>query len=76
MCIRDRAERGVEMLFNTMVEEILVEDGRVKGISTDKGDTFLADEVVSAVGREGADWFKDKCAQIGIEDVYKRQGHV
>ena len=61
------AEKGVEMLFNTMVSEILVENGHVRGVVTDKGDTFLADEVVSAVGREGADWFKDKCAQIGIE---------
>lgn len=36
-----------------MVEEILVEDGRAAGIVTDKGDTYLADEIVSAVGREG-----------------------
>ena len=60
-------EAGVELLFNTMVEEIIVEDGVAKGIRTDKGDTFYADEVVSAVGREGADWFKDKCEEIGIE---------
>lgn len=58
---------GVTLLFNTMVEEILVEDGTAKGIRTDKGDVFYADEVVSAVGREGADWFKDKCEEIGIE---------
>ena len=48
------AEKGVEMMFHTMVEEILVEDGRAAGIVTDKGDTYLADEIVSAVGREGA----------------------
>ena len=60
-------EAGVELLFNTMVEEIIVEAGVAKGIRTDKGDTFYADEVVSAVGREGADWFKDKCEEIGIE---------
>ena len=60
-------EQGVTLLFHTMVEEILVEDGRAKGIKTDKGETFYGDEIVSAVGREGADWFKDKCAQIGIE---------
>ena len=58
---------GVTLLFNTMVEEILVEDGTAKGIRTDKGDVFYADEIVSAVGREGADWFKDKCEEIGIE---------
>ena len=60
-------ETGVDLQFNTMVEDIIVEDGVAKGIRTDKGDTFYADEIVSAVGREGADWFKDKCEEIGIE---------
>lgn len=58
---------GVTLLFNTMVQEILVEDGCARGVKTDKGDIFYADEIVSAVGREGADWFKDKCQEIGIE---------
>ena len=60
-------EEGVLMRFNTMVKEILVEDGHVRGVVTDAGETFLADEVVCAVGREGADWFKDKCHEIGVE---------
>ncbi len=64
---RHLEQQGVDLLFNTMVEDILVEDGRTVGIRTDKGDCFRADEIVSAVGREGADWFKDKCGQIGIE---------
>mgnify|MGYP002457062629 CR=1 FL=1 len=60
-------ECGVELLFNTMVEKIIVEDGRAVGVTTDKGETYQADEIVSAVGREGADWFKDKCEEVGIE---------
>ncbi|HJA92273.1 MAG TPA: FAD-dependent oxidoreductase [Candidatus Eisenbergiella merdipullorum] len=60
---------GASMLFNTMVTQILVKDGRAEGVVTDAGETFLADEVVCAVGREGADWFKDKCHEIGIETV-------
>lgn len=60
-------EEGAELLFHTMVEQILVEEGRAVGVVTDHGDTFYADEIVSAVGREGADWFKDKCGEIGIE---------
>ena len=62
-------EDGVSMRFNTMVKEILVEEGCAQGVVTDAGETFLADEVVCAVGREGADWFKDKCHEIGIETV-------
>ena len=53
-------EKKVSFRFNTMVEEILVENGQAVGVRTDK-------EIVSAVGREGADWFKDKCQEIGIE---------
>ena len=60
-------EEGAQLIFNTMVEEILIEDGRAVGLKTDKGDTYYAKEIVSAVGREGADWFKDKCEEIGIE---------
>ena len=60
-------EQGVEMKFNTMVEEIIVEDGTATGIVTDKGERYEADEIVSAVGREGADWFSHLCKKIGVE---------
>ena len=58
---------GVEMLFDTMVDDILIEDNCAKGVITDKGDTIYADEIVSAVGREGADWFSHICDNHGIE---------
>ena len=48
-------DEGAELIFNTMVEEILVEDGKAVGVRTDKGDVYYGSEVVSAVGREGAD---------------------
>ena len=60
-------DAGVVLKFNTMVEEILLENGQAVGIKTDKGETFYAGEIVSAVGREGADWFNAKCSEIGIE---------
>ncbi|MGN1180199.1 MAG: NAD(P)/FAD-dependent oxidoreductase [Suilimivivens sp.] len=60
-------EKGAQLIFNTMVEEILTENGKAVGIQTDKGDVFYGEQIVSAVGREGADWFKDKCEEIGIE---------
>ena len=62
-------DEGAELIFNTMVEEILVEDGKAVGVRTDKGDVYYGSEVVSAVGREGADWFKDKCEEVGIETM-------
>lgn len=60
-------ENGAAILFNTMVDQIVIENGRAVGIVTDKGERFNAPEIVSAVGREGADWFKDKCQELNIE---------
>ena len=42
---------GVTIIFDTMVEDILIEDGRVRGVLTDKGETYLAKEVISEIGR-------------------------
>ncbi|WP_035791514.1 NAD(P)/FAD-dependent oxidoreductase [Butyrivibrio sp. AE3006] len=61
------SENGVELKFNTMVEKILVEDGAATGVCTSDGETIYAKEIVSAVGREGADWFRAQCEKIGIE---------
>ena len=58
---------GVDMLFLTMVKDILIEDGRVKGVVTDQGETYLSDEIVAAVGREGSEWLSDICRTYGIE---------
>lgn len=69
------AEAGVEMQFNTMVKDILIEEGAVRGVVTDKDETYLAEEVVSAVGREGSDWFSHICqahdieTQVGTVDI-------
>ena len=58
---------GVDMLFQTMVEDIIIEDGTAIGVETVKGDRFYADEIVSGIGREGADWFENVCRQHNIE---------
>ncbi len=60
-------EQGIQMEFNTMVRDIIIEDGQAKGVVTDKGDTFLAPEIVAAIGREGSDWFSHICNDHGIE---------
>lgn len=60
-------EHGVEMKFRTMVEQLIVEKEEVKGVITDDGETYLAKEVICAVGREGADWFSHVCKENEIE---------
>ncbi len=60
-------KEGIEMRFNTMVKNIIIEDNSVKGILTDKDEILYAKEIVSAVGREGADWFSHICKEHGVE---------
>lgn len=58
---------GVEMKFQTMVEDIQIEDGRAVGVVTSHGEAYMGNEVVCAIGREGADWFSHVCQRHGIE---------
>ena len=50
-----------------MVKDIIIEDGTAKGVITDKDETYYADEIVSAIGREGSDWFSHICDDHGID---------
>ena len=59
-------DQGVEIIFNTMVKNLIINDNQIEGIVTDK-DEYYANEVVSAVGREGAEWFYNKCVEHNIE---------
>ncbi|WP_075720291.1 NAD(P)/FAD-dependent oxidoreductase [Roseburia sp. 499] len=60
-------EHGVEMKFRTMVQRLIVENGEAKGVITEQGETYFANEVICAVGREGADWFSHVCKENEIE---------
>ncbi|MCI9045893.1 MAG: NAD(P)/FAD-dependent oxidoreductase [Hungatella sp.] len=59
--------QGITLKFNTMVEDIIIEENQAKGVVTDKGETCYAPEVVAAIGREGSDWFSHICQRHGIE---------
>lgn len=60
-------EKGVHMMFNTMVNNIIIEDNTAVGVITDKGETYYSEEIVSAIGREGSDWFSHICGEHHIE---------
>lgn len=54
-------------IFDTMVKDIIIEDWVAKGVVTDKGETYTADEIVAAVGREGSEWLSGICRKYDIE---------
>ncbi len=60
-------EHNITIKFHTMVEDILIEEKTVRGVVTHDDETYLAPEVVAAIGREGSDWFSHICGRHGIE---------
>ena len=64
------------MLFNTIVEDLIIENGKVKGVKTKKSEkvnedveleSIYGDKVVIAVGRKGANWLVDMCEKHNIK---------
>ena len=66
-------DHGITILFDTMVKDIIIKDNKVCGVLTDKNETYYSDEVVAAVGREGAEWFCNICH---LHDIATNVGTV
>ncbi len=68
---RHLEEKGVEMRFHTMVQDIIVEEEngepRARGILLADGERLYGREIISAIGREGSEWFSHICQAHGIE---------
>lgn len=65
---------GVEILFENVVKDLVVENGEIKGVKVKTvkqnavEETYYANNVVLAVGRKGAKWLSDMCDKHNIED--------
>ena len=57
---------GVTILFKTPVTDLIVHDNTAKGVRTSKED-FLAEKIVFAIGRKGADLFSNLCDKYNIK---------
>lgn len=70
-------EHGVDIMFDTTVRDLIVEDNTIKGVQVqnsmdyvngkDNTENIMADKVVLAVGRKGANWLVDMCDRHNIE---------
>ena len=65
-------EKGINMMFETEVEDIIAEDNKVKGVKvkdlkTKENKEIYSDKVVLAVGRKGASWLSDLCKKYNID---------
>lgn len=65
-------EHGINMMYETEVKDIIVENNIVKGVKIhslkEKKDNIIyGKKVVLAVGRKGASWLSDICREHNIE---------
>lgn len=59
-------EHGVEILSDSNCSDIIIEGDACVGAVVN-GENILADEIVVATGRKGADWLDEMCRSHGIE---------
>lgn len=64
--MQDFLNERVDIINDRIASQLLVENGKVKGFVTDKGDEILAKHVIVAPGREGADWLNKEFGNLGI----------
>ncbi|MBN2404422.1 MAG: FAD-dependent oxidoreductase [Coriobacteriia bacterium] len=60
---------GVDVRTGTKVARILSESGHVTGVELEGGETVMADAVIAAPGRDGADWLAEQSRELGIHLV-------
>ena len=65
-------EVGVEIKFDTLVKNLIIENNSVTGalltdaLTKKKEEEVFSNKVVVATGRKGADWLKDMCVEHNI----------
>ncbi|MCR5349279.1 MAG: NAD(P)/FAD-dependent oxidoreductase [Bacilli bacterium] len=64
--IADYLKPRIDMFFGMKVQDIVVEDGAVKGVVLEDGQTFESDFVSLSVGREGSKWLSEILEKRGV----------
>ncbi|MFQ5455010.1 MAG: NAD(P)/FAD-dependent oxidoreductase [Nitrospirota bacterium] len=67
--ISDDLIKSTEIKFDTEVEDILVEDKRVVGVSTKSGEKFYGDYIIVSPGRGGASWLNSVARKINLNTL-------
>jgi uncharacterized FAD-dependent dehydrogenase len=58
--------RHIEFRLETMASQIIVEQGKVKGVRTEAGESFDCRYLILAPGREGADWLTQEASRLKL----------
>jgi uncharacterized FAD-dependent dehydrogenase len=67
--MQDYLAQRIEILNNTSIKALIVDDKKIKGLETTEGTKITADYVIVAPGREGADWLSQEFAARKIKMI-------
>jgi uncharacterized FAD-dependent dehydrogenase len=67
--IRAALKGKVDIFFETPVEEILINNGKVRGVLLQNGNQVEADFVLCGPGRVGAEWIRNRVQRLGITSI-------
>lgn len=73
-------DNNVDLMFETMVEDLIIKDGEAKGVKirdvkNEKIEEIYGKNIIIAVGRKGANWLVDMCekhkirTEAGVVDI-------
>lgn len=64
--MRDDLAACVDFKLGVMASQIIVDNGKVRGIETESGDRFDCNYLILAPGREGADWLSKEANRLKL----------
>lgn len=67
--MRDHLREKIDVRMNTPVSELLVDNGKVRGVKTESGEEIEADYVIAAPGRVGSDWLAHEAQRLEIKTM-------
>ena len=69
----DLARNNVKIMYNSKVQELIVEDGEIKGVVTDDGKRILAQKVIVTTGGKS---YPDSGSDGSMFEVLRKYGHT
>ena len=65
--MQDHLSDKIDIQINTEVEKILVNDEKIVGIKTSKGEIIKGKYIIAAPGRVGSEWLKKQAIELKIK---------
>ena len=65
--LRQSIVERVDTRTSCPVDRLLAEDGHIRGVQLENGETFRSEFVIAAPGRSGASWMKKEAESLGLK---------